>query len=529
MTASRLHWRLLIATMALLVAAAFVVPRLAPAPGIEENRVLASRPARPRTLEELEHFRQAADTYVADRFPPRAHLIGLLNRVRMLAGVSGSDRVIVGRNGYLFFDLGDHMGAARGDPPMGTASTQRWLMHLAGRTEALRARGVPYLVVFAPVKETVYPRLAPPWLGRLAPQRPTVRLLQLAARSGAGEVLYLHNAVAGAERRDRPVFSRHDTHWTAYGAYAGYAALMRRLQALGVGEGPLPRSRFAAAQADLETGPKDLALMLGVARLVDYRFVHTQGEIGAPAVRITYLSAKQDWTGPQVVDTGRVGKPVLLMTRDSFSNELLPMLYPHFSRIVLAHNEEGFWRPDLVARFSPDVVVVETVEHGATIAMDAGPAASDAARARIASVAPLGPPSALDPDFRPTPASLRAVLDAARPWGRCSFDGAEMTTTDGETVVAVNGWIVTPRGRGQASDSWLRLQGPGVDRVTPISVDGRRPDVATALGAPGAARSGFRLALPAGQLDAGLYELSVYRQAPEGMIGCKTKQPLARP
>jgi hypothetical protein len=49
----------------------------------------------------------------------------------------------------------------------------------------------------------------------------------------------------------------------------------------------------------------------------------------APRAKLTrtFLGPRQDWTAPQVVDTGEVGKPVLLLTRDSFSNELLSFLY----------------------------------------------------------------------------------------------------------------------------------------------------------------------------------------------------------
>ena len=70
-------------------------------------------------------------------------------------------------------------------------------------------------------------------------------------------------------------------------------------------------------------------------------------------------------------------------SRDSFSAALLPFLEGHFSRIVLAHNQDGFWRTDLIERFHPDVVVSEVVESGTRYIMAGGPPASDAARARI--------------------------------------------------------------------------------------------------------------------------------------------------
>ena len=163
MLASRLHWGLLIGTILVLMAAAWLAPRWVPAPSIQENRVLAAAPAWPRRLEDIKTFRQGADAYVADHFPIRTYLIAVLNRVRMMVGVSGSSRVIVGRNGWLFFDNDSHMGAARGDPPMVGPEVRQWLITLAGRTEMLKARGVPYLVVSPPSKEVIYPQFGPAW------------------------------------------------------------------------------------------------------------------------------------------------------------------------------------------------------------------------------------------------------------------------------------------------------------------------------------------------------------------------------
>jgi len=117
------------------MAAAWLAPLWVRPPGIQENRVLAQRPTWPRRLEEMKAFPKAADAYVADRFPIRPHLIGVLNRLRLMAGVSGSSRVIVGRDGWLFFDDDTHLGGARGDPPLLGPQVRSWLITLAGRTE----------------------------------------------------------------------------------------------------------------------------------------------------------------------------------------------------------------------------------------------------------------------------------------------------------------------------------------------------------------------------------------------------------
>lgn len=382
----RAHWGRLIGCAAAVIAGAFLLPRVIDPPDLDENRRLAEAPALPSRPGELTAFRKATDAYVADRFPPRSQLIGALNAVRMALGASGSPRVIVGRDGWLFSDDGSHLGPARGQPPLADAPARAWLEALAGRTEALHAEGRAYLVIAAPAKEAIYPDQAPAWFD-LDLNRPSATLPRLALASNAGEVVYPYESLVRQARWGLRVYDRYDTHWTGLGAYQGYAAFMRSLERRGLAEGPRPLDAFVEV-SDLRAAvaPRDLALMLGVASFVDVRFPQLEDPAAGQGLRVSYLTAKHDWTGARVIETGQAGKPVLLMTVDSFSNAFVPFLYGHFSRIVVAHNQDGFWRRDLIDRFQPDIVATEVLENGLVNAMAGSPAASPEARARIGDV-----------------------------------------------------------------------------------------------------------------------------------------------
>jgi hypothetical protein len=515
---------LLIGTILVLMATAWIAPRFIPAPDIQENRILAAKPRWPQWLADVRAFRKATDAYVADHFPARPHLIGVLNRLRMLVGVSGSNRVIVGRHGWLFFDDDTHLGSARGDPPMTQAETRAWLATLAGRTEYLRARGVPYLVVSPPVKETIYPQDGPAWYAGPNPNRPAIALPRLAQASGAGQVLYLWPQLAQATRAGQKTFSLHDTHWTGYGAYAGYVGLMDRLHAMGLADAPLPLSAFQKLHP-LGKGPRDLALMLGVSSFVDLDYPHFDTPPGLVTARVSYLTAKQDWTAPQVIDTDKVGKPVLLMTRDSFSNELLPFLLPHFSRIVLSHNQDGFWRPDLIERFKPDIVLAEVIEPGLRVGLGEGPQASEAALAHIDRVLGSAGPMLSVPD-----AGLARALAAAQPTGNCNLEVATLARGEGaEATLTISGWISELSPRVTSPDGFVALKGDGATLVAPLKVDKPRPDVAAYFKTPAGRDSGFAASLFARQLPKGAYLPSIYRRAGAGWIVCTGKAPLAAP
>jgi hypothetical protein len=531
--ASRTHWRLLTATILALIAAAWLVPRVVEAPDTQENRVLAKAPAWPHHLRDIRQFRKDTDAYVADNFPIRRHLIGVLNRVRMLAGVSGSNRVIVGRDGWLFYDDDTHLGAARNSPPMTGPEMRAWLSVVAGRDEAVRAAGAHYLILTPPIKETIYPQHAPAWFDGVSPERPALTLPKLAAQAQAADVLYLELPVAAATRAGQKTFSRHDTHWSGYGAYAGYAGVLHHLHDQGLTEGPRPLADFRRMDLPGLKGPRDLALMLGVSSFVDLDFPHFDNPAAEAKLKTTFLGPRQDWTAPQVVETGEVGKPVLLMTRDSFSNELLPFMYSHFSRIILAHNQDGFWRPDLIARFKPDIVILEVLESGLRVAAGDGPAPSAAALARIDRVLGAAAPRAQAPTMpmlAPTSEKIATALAAASATPNCNLEAAALTPgIRGEATVAVSGWISELRPGVTSATGYLRLRGPAGDFAAPIQVNGKRPDVAAFFKIPAGEESGFLGTYLIRRLPAGPYTASVYRRAPAGWIACIGAQVLTAP
>ena len=376
----RAHWRWLTAACVAVLAAGFLLPKVAPRPEVHENRKLAVAPPPPRTLAQVRAWPKAMDAYVADRFPARKQLIGGLNYLRYRFGVSGTERVIVGRDGWLFYDDGDHLAQARNDPAYTDANARDWLLGLAGRTEWLKARGATYLVLVGSDKEMIEPQHGPSWYHGPDANRAAALLTRLNQTAQAGAIVYPAATLQQQARWGLEVYSPTETHWTGLGAYAAYVGVMLRLQAAGITDGPRPLSAFHEVEFD-PYKPANLAQMLGIAALADADYP----QFDDPAVKpkTTWLTSQQIWTAPQVIDTGLPGKPVLLLVRDSFTFALLPFLEGHFSRIVLTHNSEGFWRPDMVERFHPDVVINEVIESGTPFVMASSPPPSDAARARV--------------------------------------------------------------------------------------------------------------------------------------------------
>jgi len=235
-------------------------------------------------------------------------------------------------------------------------------------------------VLVASDKEVIEPQHGPRWYDGPDANRGAALLARLNREAQAGEFVYPAHTLQQQARWGLEVYNAAETHWTGLGAYTAYCAVMQRLAAEGITDGPRPLSAFQEVEYD-PFKPRNLSQMLGIGGFVDPDYPQFVDATITP--KTTWLTASQTWTAPQVIETGHSGKPVLLLVRDSFSLALTPFLEGHFSRIVLAHLQDGFWRPDLVEQFHPDVVINEVIESGAQFAMAASPPASAAARARI--------------------------------------------------------------------------------------------------------------------------------------------------
>jgi alginate O-acetyltransferase complex protein AlgJ len=357
-------WRslLLAAAVLAILLGMFFPGRLIAQPQFNEKRVLAAWPAWPTKSEEWRALPKAVDAWVQDHFPARTRLITGLNWLRYKAGDSGVRSVIVGRHGWLFHDNGSHLGMGRTLSPLTDQEAAVWVAALEKRTKETADAGAEFFVLVPPVKDRVYPEHAPAWYADQGLATDAYRLLDGARDVGLENVLYLLPEMQRVRIENPPAYTPFDTHWTGFGAYAGYRVLAQRLRETDspIEEWPISRyQRLVTSQV-----PRDTALMLGIAGFVRPSFPQFEHSETVRRLKTTYLTDRRDWTGARVMEAGNSDGPTLLMTGDSFSNEILPFLLPHFSRIIFAHHQDGFFRDDLLAQFNPDVVVIEVFEPG---------------------------------------------------------------------------------------------------------------------------------------------------------------------
>ena len=136
--------------------------------------------------------------------------------------------VHIGKDGWLFL-FGGSNEVGRLFTEVGAVSAQDgelWLNVLLNRSHELKRRSVDYYHTWVPDKFSIYPEFTDDSLILLS-QSPS-ELLSLPPPVHSDLLVDLKPALLDA-KNDHQVFWKSDTHWTHYGAYAGYTAICKRI------------------------------------------------------------------------------------------------------------------------------------------------------------------------------------------------------------------------------------------------------------------------------------------------------------
>ena len=337
---------------------------IAGGPGTVREEQQAPTPRLPHDLRSAAAFPGAFKWYFMDRFGFREYLIRVHGRVKVEWLRTSSHRnVVLGRNGWLFMSgehvLDDHRGAK----PFSHSELAAWVETLRQRTRWLAARGVPYLLVIAPNKETIYPEYLP---SALVPASAPTRLDQLAeALASVPEVSWLDLRPTMREAREKSrVYYKTDSHWNAVGGWFAARAIVGRLTDWRIHRFPETAPTPLTTRI-IEGG--DLARFLGLAsRLAE----EDLWPASLPGVLQDDSGARLTWKLLDVVYRERVnavrpdGGAKAVIFRDSFGEALIPWLSQAFGYTVWRWSY-GFDEA-LIERERPLVVIQQITERKLT-------------------------------------------------------------------------------------------------------------------------------------------------------------------
>jgi hypothetical protein len=325
---------------------------------LAENRP----PAPPPAWKASRDFPGKFDAFFADRFGLRNDLVRAHGWLAFhVLGVSPTPDVVLGRAGWLYYAGAGSFADFQGRRPFAAEELERWRRALERRRDRLAEKGIAYLFVVAPNKQTIYPEHLPDALNR--PGR--TRLDQLADHLRAHSdvpFLDLRPALRRAKQRE-PVYRPGDSHWSDLGAHVAYERILEALADRRPELRPWPRERFTATPAATDS---DLGLMLGLPSPPPER----TWELAPRAPRRAALADaglsahSRRPPVPEPAAAFTVADPALpsaVMLYDSFGLAVRPFLAEHFRRSLF------LWRttlePDVLDRERPDLVIQEMCER----------------------------------------------------------------------------------------------------------------------------------------------------------------------
>ena len=338
-----------------------------PAPSMStENRVPHAMPPLALKGGVLRSFPACFDDFYNDHFGFRSLLAGWLQvaQVRWLK-ISSTPKVILGKKGWLYFtDMPP--GNDEAMRPFTSEQLARWQHLLEARRDWLAARGIRYLFVIAPDKQSIYPEYLPQACQRRqggGPRRDQL-LAHLRAHSDL-VVLDLAEPLRQAKSHER-VYHQTDSHWNARGAHVAYRQIVTALAAWFPGMEPVPRGAFDEVSRQCIGG--DCAMLLNLHERITEESLELVART-PPRARPTDPNVPwplPPWWPRADLEQPDRRLPRAVIFRDSFAGPLIPFLSEHFQRIVYVWQGYPVFDRRLIEQERPDVVIQEMVERKLT-------------------------------------------------------------------------------------------------------------------------------------------------------------------
>jgi len=336
---------------------------------LTEERELAQYPAFKWDSTELFTYSSRFEAAFNDHFGFR----GLLVRWQALAKyhwlhISPSSQVLVGRDGWLYLtaSLREH----RGVNPLAGVKINAWIQEFEAKQAFLAARGIRYLIVFAPNKETVYPEYLPESFAPVRQELWVGQLLQGLPADDKLDTLDLREPLIAAKKFGR-LYHRTDSHWNQLGAGVAAQAIVNHLapwypelQQREI-EGPI-RAVWGKGG--------DLARLMGIQNyLAEESLIIPESEseqnLRPGVVRYDLPMSVLQWPPVVLESVEPRRRPCVILAGDSFNDSLNHILSTYFRRTLKLRPlmpYPGLFQellPSLIEAEKPDIYIELLVDR----------------------------------------------------------------------------------------------------------------------------------------------------------------------
>jgi alginate O-acetyltransferase complex protein AlgJ len=298
-------------------------------------------------------------TNFQDSLYEKSFLIEKANRLRMKIGNKVFPNVLLGKDGWMHYTGDGELNYFQNATKM--ENEKELVKRLKALNRYLTSQGITLLVAVAPDKSTIYPDTLPDQIKPLSKQSWLDSLLSYAGEKDMPLIIDLR-PVLRAERQDRDVFYKTDTHWNGYGAFAAYKAIINTLKS---SHPELQSYEISDLNLKLVTKDNDLhdtPQMLGINTITEPTLFI------APKKPFVQMLHPMDYYGyNQFSSIPDSTLPTLLAFHDSqgahYLNNYLSM---NFAKSYFVHylSMPDYLTQEAIEQFKPDVIIIEIVERG---------------------------------------------------------------------------------------------------------------------------------------------------------------------
>lgn len=323
---------------------AFLIPVDADA----EGRDLAPFPSFAAEGKFNTDFFNEFDAWLTDHFTARQFFINQNSAVMENVFHTGSDQVIVGEDGFLFYNAtaADYCGESL----LTEEEIDAIADSLSQMAETAAGYGAKLIVAVAPNKNTIYGEYMPAAYRAVRENAAAVSNMDLLCEALAERGILAADLRPCLTDADPLSYHKRDTHWNGAGALAAYNTILDALE--------IPHEDYASYPL-IHTSdfPGDLDGMLypGAGKtddnyMPDFDF----------ASAFVYTSAGNSPMDMTITTRGG-GQGSLLVFRDSFGSAMIPYFSASFRDV--RYERAMPYRIDLLARYPADAVIIEIAER----------------------------------------------------------------------------------------------------------------------------------------------------------------------
>lgn len=318
-----------------------------------ENRTLAEMPK--LTKESYPEFPAAFENYYNDNLAFRSQIIELNSLLNFkVFRDAASDSVVLGKENWLFYSAEGSIEDYKGTNLFTTEQLELIKSNLLQARDWLERRGIEFVLMIPPNKETVYSEYLPDYIQKKNDVTRREQLIQyLEAETDLRVVSPVEELRAYQDQYD--LYWHYDTHWNYLGGYIGGAALLKEL-----GIEAAPVESLQITQNDFSG--YDLVNMMN---LKSYYEAYMPDDV-------SYDVSGYDTHNMQVVKIDDPTEMIyqseapdqrkLFLVRDSFAGGMAGVLSANLGYVYMPH-WNGFYQQSMIEEQDPDIFVYEVVER----------------------------------------------------------------------------------------------------------------------------------------------------------------------